>query len=114
MLSKKTLNNKKIRKSKSLTKSKKINKIKKPKYGSKKGKNVKVSKKKFTGRRKYFTNGKKKQLGGDPCEYVKVEGVNLPQINIPDQYAKLNNDCDSASSTTSASALAVDHPNIRN
>lgn len=75
----------------------------------------KVSKKRYTGRRKYFTNGKKNRKvrkilgGGDPCEYVKVEGVELPDLTIPDQLAKLNNDCSSVTTPTGSQ-----HPNIDN
>jgi hypothetical protein len=74
------------------------------------------SKKRYTGRRKYFTNGKKRTLkvlkGGDACEYVKVEGIKLPQLEIPDQLAKLTNDCNSV--TTPTGGPSVQHPNIGN
>jgi len=96
------------------TKGKKMNRMNKKK----------VSKKKYTGRRKYLSNGKKinktrnvKKMikimgGGDPCEYVKVEGVTLPDLTIPDQLAKLNNDCNSV--TTPTGSPMVQHPNIGN
>lgn len=79
------------------------------KKASKSVKSRKVSKKKYTGRRKYF---KTVLRGGDPCEYVRVEGIKLPQLEIPDQLAKLNNDCNSISSPTGSPA--VQHPNIGN
>ncbi len=87
-------------------------------------KKSKVSKKRYTGRRKYLSNSKKikktrnlkkmKKImgGGDPCEYVKVEGVKLPDLTIPDQLAKLNNDCNSATSPTGSPMSQ--HPNIGN
>jgi hypothetical protein len=87
-------------------------------------KKSKVSKKRYTGRRKYLSNGKKikktrnvknmKKImgGGDPCEYVKVEGVTLPELTIPDQLAKLNNDCNSV--TTPTGSPSAEHPNIGN
>ena len=91
-------------------------KSKQSKMGKKSNKSVK-SKKRYTGRRKYFTSGKGKKIknvlkGGDPCEYVKVEGVKLPQLDIPDQLAKLNNDCNSVTSPTGSPA--IQHPNIGN
>jgi len=90
-------------------------------------KKSKVSKKRYTGRRKYLSNGKKinttrnvkkmrkiKKImgGGDPCEYVKVEGIKLPDLTIPDQLAKVNNDCNSV--TTPTGSPMVQHPNIGN
>ncbi len=35
----------------------------------------------------------KKMKGGSECEYMKVEGVNLPDLKIDEQMALLNNDC---------------------
>ena len=96
-------------------------KLKMNKKSNKPVKSRKVSKKRYTGRRKYFSdfsNGKKIRKvgkilrGGDPCEYVKVEGIQLPQLDIPDQLAKLNNDCNSVSTPTGSPS--VQHPNIGN
>ena len=95
-------------KSKKSNSSYKLVSKKKSKMNKKTSKSVK-SKKRYTGRRKYFKTVLK---GGDPCEYVKVEGVKLPQLDIPDQLAKLNNDCNSV--TTPTGSPAVQHPNIGN
>ncbi len=100
----KLVSKKKSKKSKKSKMGKKINK-----KVSKSVKSRKVSKKRYTGRRKYFKTVLK---GGDPCEYVRVEGIKLPQLDIPDQLAKLNNDCNSVSTPTGSPA--IQHPNIGN
>ena len=35
---------------------------------------------------------KRKQKGGE-CEYLKVEGMKLPDLTIPDQYGLLFDNC---------------------
>ena len=35
---------------------------------------------------------KKHQKGGE-CQYLKVEGMKLPDLNIPDQYGLLFDNC---------------------
>jgi hypothetical protein len=49
------------------------------------------------------------QTGGEPCEYLKVQGMQLPELQIPDQYAKMYNNCDAVSSTPSPGGM---HPNM--
>ena len=102
-----------------LVSKKKSKMVKGKKMNKKNSKSTKrVSKKRYTGRRKYFTNGKKIRKvrkilrGGDPCEYVNVEGIKLPQLDIPDQLAKLNNDCNTV--TTPTGSPMGQHPNIGN
>jgi hypothetical protein len=106
--SKKSNSSYKLVSKKKSKKSKQSKQSKQSKMNKKTSKSVK-SKKRYTGRRKYFKTVLK---GGDPCEYVKVEGVKLPQLDIPDQLAKLNNDCNSV--TTPTGSPAVQHPNIGN
>lgn len=49
-------------------------------------------------------------FGGVPgCDYLKVEGINLPGLTIQDQYAPLNNDC-----TPKPTTQIPDHPNMSN
>jgi len=67
-------------KSKSSKLTKKSNKMKKTKRGKK-------------------SKRSKKMKGGSECEYMKVEGVNLPDLKIDEQMALLNNDCKSTQPT---------------
>ncbi len=49
-------------------------------------------------------------FGGIPgCDYLKVEGINLPGLKIEDQYAPVNSDC-----TPKATSQIPDHPNMSN
>jgi hypothetical protein len=49
-------------------------------------------------------------FGGVPgCDYLKVEGMNLPGLKIEDQYAPLNSDC-----TPKPTTQIPDHPNMSN
>lgn len=49
-------------------------------------------------------------FGGIPgCDYLKVEGINLPGLKIEDQYAAINSDC-----TPKPTSQIPDHPNISN
>jgi len=49
-------------------------------------------------------------FGGIPgCDYLKVEGINLPGLKIEDQYAAVNSDCSPKPTTQ-----IPDHPNISN
>ena len=47
--------------------------------------------------------------GGEPCEYLKVQGMQLPQLAIPDQYAKMYNSCEPVSVTPAPGGM---HPNM--
>ncbi len=72
-----------------------------------KSKSKKQTKKLIKGRsRKSQRKHSRKQNGGE-CEYLKVQGMTLPDLKIPDQYALLSEDCQ----TTSNQAM-VNHPNI--
>jgi hypothetical protein len=52
----------------------------------------------------------KKQNGGE-CEYLKVHGMNIPDLKIPDQYGLLNESCQPASVTSNEGVLHG-HPNM--
>ena len=58
-------------------------------------------------------NYKRKTVGGfggvPGCDYLKVEGLNLPGLKIEDQYAAVNQDC-----TPKPTGQLPDHPNISN
>ena len=49
------------------------------------------------------------QTGGEPCEYLKVQGMKLPELAIPDQYAKMYNSCEPVSATPAPGGM---HPNM--
>ncbi len=78
------------------------------------------SKKRITRTRKGKAKGKsgskrkgngKKQRGGE-CDYLKVQGMTLPDLKIPDQYAALSDNCQS--NPTPGPGSAGLHPNISN
>ncbi len=49
-------------------------------------------------------------FGGIPgCDYLKVEGINLPGLKIEDQFAAVNSDC-----SPKPTSQIPDHPNISN
>jgi hypothetical protein len=47
--------------------------------------------------------------GGEQCEYLKVQGMSLPDLSIPDQYAKMYNNCDPVNATPAPGGM---HPNM--
>lgn len=47
--------------------------------------------------------------GGDQCEYLKVQGMTLPDLSIPDQYAKMYNNCDAVGATPAPGGM---HPHM--
>ena len=47
--------------------------------------------------------------GGNDCNYLKVEGIDLPDLKINDQMALLNNDC---KASTQPTLSAGNHPHI--
>ena len=51
----------------------------------------------------------RKQKGGSECEYLKVEGINLPGLVIPEQYAFIDSNCQGSSNAVPS---ATSHPNI--
>jgi hypothetical protein len=54
----------------------------------------------------------KKQRGGE-CEYLKVQGMTLPDLKIPDQYAALSDNCQSGPTPGPGGSTGL-HPNISN
>jgi sortase (surface protein transpeptidase) len=52
---------------------------------------------------------KKRQNGGE-CEYLKVQGVDLPDLKIPEQYALLNESCEPSGGANNA--VLHGHPNM--
>ncbi len=58
---------------------------------------------------KKMSVNKMTQRGGDKCEYLKVQGMNFPDLSIPDQYAKMYNNCDSVDVTPAPGGM---HPNM--
>jgi hypothetical protein len=52
---------------------------------------------------------KKRQNGGE-CEYLKVQGVDLPDLKIPEQYALLNESCEPSGDANNA--VLHGHPNM--
>jgi len=53
---------------------------------------------------------KKRQNGGE-CEYLKVQGIDLPDLKIPEQYALLNESCQPSTGGTNNGVLHG-HPNM--
>jgi hypothetical protein len=52
-------------------------------------------------------NNKLNNQRGGECEYIKVQGMTLPDLKIPDQYALLSENCQSTPTQST-----VNHPNI--
>ncbi len=50
----------------------------------------------------------RKQKGGSDCEYLKVEGMNLPGLVIPEQFAFIDSNCNPSSQVPSSTL----HPNL--
>ncbi len=77
--------------------------------------NKRLSNKKLRKTRKNRKNRvyKRKTVGGfggiPGCDYLKVEGINLPGLKIEDQFAAVNSDCSPKPTTQ-----IPDHPNISN
>ncbi len=53
----------------------------------------------------------RKQNGGE-CEYLKVQGFNLPDLKIPEQYGLLNESCQPSAPLGSNNAVLHGHPNM--
>jgi len=53
---------------------------------------------------------KKRQNGGE-CEYLKVQGFDLPDLKIPEQYALLNESCQ-PSTVGANDGVLHGHPNM--
>ena len=64
--------------------------------------------KRLTKRRKH-NNQRKRQYGGE-CEYLKVQGLTLPDLKIPDQFALISENCQPATTDN----VLDGHPNISN
>jgi sortase (surface protein transpeptidase) len=54
---------------------------------------------------------KKRQTGGE-CEYLKVQGFDLPDLKIPEQYALLNESCQPSTGGVSSEGVLHGHPNM--
>lgn len=54
---------------------------------------------------------KKRQNGGE-CEYLKVQGFDLPDLKIPEQYALLNESCQPSTGGVSSEGVLHGHPNM--
>ncbi len=91
----------KLKITKSLKKTKKTNKKNKKKTSKMSYNDIIKSKK--------ISVKKMLQTGGEPCEYLKVQGMQFPDLQIPDQYAKMYNNCDVVSSTPAPGGM---HPNM--
>jgi sortase (surface protein transpeptidase) len=52
---------------------------------------------------------KKRQNGGE-CEYLKVQGVDLPDLKIPEQYGLLNESCEPSGGANNE--VLHGHPNM--
>jgi hypothetical protein len=52
---------------------------------------------------------KKRQNGGE-CEYLKVQGIDLPDLKIPEQYALLNESCQPSGGANNG--VLHGHPNM--
>ncbi len=83
-----------------------------------KSKSKKQTKKLIKGRsrksqRKHSRKSKRsrKQNGGE-CEYLKVQGFNLPDLKIPEQYGLLNESCQPSAPLGSNNAVLHGHPNM--
>jgi hypothetical protein len=50
----------------------------------------------------------RKQNGGE-CEYLKVQGIDIPDLKIPEQYGLLNESCQASASNN---AVLHGHPNM--
>ncbi len=75
---------------------------------SKLQKKLKSNSKRLTRRRKQKT---KSQHGGE-CEYLKVHGMTLPDLKIPDQFALISENCQPG--TGLGEPVLDGHPNISN
>jgi hypothetical protein len=53
---------------------------------------------------------KRRQNGGE-CEYLKVQGFDLPDLKIPEQYALLNESCQ-PSTVGANDGVLHGHPNM--
>lgn len=77
-----------------------------------KSKSKKQTKKLIKGRsRKSQRKHSRKQNGGE-CEYLKVQGFNLPDLKIPEQYGLLNESCQPSAPLGSNNAVLHGHPNM--
>jgi hypothetical protein len=54
---------------------------------------------------------KKRQNGGE-CEYLKVQGFDLPDLKIPEQYGLLNESCQPSTGGVSSQGVLHGHPNM--
>lgn len=99
--SRKQLKTKSKSKSRKQTKSNRVSRTKK----NLKSRSLRLSKK--NSKRNNKSNNKRNKQRGGECEYLKVQGMTLPDLKIPDQYALLSENCQ----TTSNQAM-VNHPNI--
>jgi hypothetical protein len=54
---------------------------------------------------------KKRQNGGE-CEYLKVQGFDLPDLKIPEQYGLLNESCQPSTGGVSSEGVLHGHPNM--
>ncbi len=54
---------------------------------------------------------KKRQNGGE-CEYLKVQGFDLPDLKIPEQYGLLNESCQPSTGGVSSVGVLDGHPNM--
>ena len=52
-----------------------------------------------------------KQKGGRACEYIKVEGMTLPGLEIPEQSGVIEENCTQAISDQSNNLVLDGHPN---
>ena len=76
----------------------------------KKSKMVKKTKSIMHKKSRSKRNRSNKMKGGNnECDYLKVEGINLPGLKIDDQMALLNNSCKSSPSPTLS---AGSHPHM--
>lgn len=80
---------------------------------TKKSSNKRLRKNKITRKTRKTRMYKRKTVGGfggiQGCDYLKVEGINLPGLKIEDQYAAVSSDC-----VPKPTSQIPDHPNISN